>query len=47
MPKGKNWGKDFMLNNKSQFKEMQDFYCGKHEEKKNTNLTAKKKKRKK
>ena len=47
MPKGKNWGKDYMLNNKNEFKALQDFYCGKNEEKKNINSIPKKKKRKK
>jgi hypothetical protein len=47
MPKSKNWGQDYMLNNKKEFKALQDFYCGKSEEKKNTNSTPKKKKRKK
>ena len=46
MPKSKNWGQDYMLNNKKEFKALQDFYCGKQEEKKNTNKTPKKKKRK-
>lgn len=48
MPKSKNWRQDYMLNNKKEFKALQDFYCGKQEEeKKNTNSTPKKKKRKK
>jgi len=46
MPKSKNWGQDYMLNNKKEFKAFQDFYYGKQEEKKNTNKTPKKKKRK-
>ena len=47
MAKGKNWVQDYIVNNKKEIKALEDFYCGKHEEKKNTNLTAKKKKRKK
>lgn len=47
MPKSKNWGQEYMLNNKKEFKALQDFYCENHEEKKNTNSTPKKKKRKK
>jgi hypothetical protein len=47
MATSKNWGQDYILNNKKEFKILNDFYCGKHEENKKTNLTPKKKKRKK